>query len=699
MTGILLTLENRWMRSRVALRACRSLFSAIVLIILVLAWNELCLAEDARMGPPMSAATSDLLRQEVLYLREESVSIAVRREQPISEAPSNVDVITAEDIRRSGATDIPTILRRLPGLEVMQTTGADFNVSVRGDNQLTANKLLVMIDGRSIYIDQAGVVFWKLIPITLPEIKRIEVLKGPASAVYGFNAFDGVVNIITKSPEEMKGTTLQFGGGELGTLTSSAVHAGVNGHFGYRLSLGHEQNQQWRNRNAQAFNAMRANVQTEYRWSESTRLQLAGGIVGSKPYDGPDTAGGYQSDKPVKSYLSFIYDQADLTIRGWWNGFYTNSLNSVYPPLNSVETVTDPSGSPTNRLTLNTYNLEASHILRLLPTLTVTSGINYRRNLSSSNFTSQHTSEDRLGLFAQAEWHAFSSLNLIAGLRYDLDTFVNPTISPRVAAIYTPAEGHTFRLSGSAAYRPPTINEERFNIRANFTLPGFSFTTPVTGSSALQPEQIVSYEAAYQGWFLQHRLRLRADLFFNHISNLQQPRATGPAPTDPTTVINTGLADIYGGEAGFEYLASSWLSVFANYSYQEFGQSYTGFSRRGMPRFKWNAGMRGDWSNGMNAELLYHYVGAATYPIADAFTQLSAFFPPGSTIPSERVGSYNLVNLRAGYRFWREQAMAGYGREAEFAISVFNALNDKHKEYAFGDTIGSRVMGWVTLKF
>src|SRR5688572_11722201 len=188
-----------------------------------------------------------------LLKEEETVSIASRYEQPISQAASNVYVITDEDIRQSGATDLPTILRRIPGMEVMQTTGADFNVSIRGDNQLQANKLLVMVDGRSIYVDNSGLLHWKLFPVTLPEIKRIEVLKGPASVLYGFNAFDGIINIITKSPEEMKGTLLQFGGGEFGTISSAAVHAGTQGKFSYRLSAGEEQNQQWRNRDALAF--------------------------------------------------------------------------------------------------------------------------------------------------------------------------------------------------------------------------------------------------------------------------------------------------------------------------------------------------------------------------------------------------------------------------------------------------------------
>lgn len=197
-------------------------------------------AEPSFSIPRASSTTERQLQEESLYLKEEIVSIASRYEQPISRAPSDVYVITDEEIRNSGATDIPTLLRRVPGMEVMQTNAVDFNVSVRGNNQVLANKLLVLVDGRSIYLDQAGNTIWKLLPVTLAEIKRIEVLKGPASAVYGFNAFDGVINIVTKSPEEMKGTTLQVAGGDLGTLLTSVVQAGTVGNWGYRLSGGHE---------------------------------------------------------------------------------------------------------------------------------------------------------------------------------------------------------------------------------------------------------------------------------------------------------------------------------------------------------------------------------------------------------------------------------------------------------------------------
>jgi iron complex outermembrane receptor protein len=235
-----------------------------------------------------SSTQSDqvLIPEVELIKEEETVSIASRYEQPISQAPSNVYVITDEDIRQSGAIDIPTPLRRVPGMEVMQMNGADFNVSVREDNQTAANKLLVMVDGRSIYIDTQGIVLWKLLPVTLPEIKRIEVLKGPASVLYGFNAFDGIINIITKSPEEMKGTTLQFGGGNVGTLTASAIQAGTVDKFGYRLSIGTNQNADWTNRNALAFRDYLFNIKTEYAFSSLSKLTVSGGLVDSNRWDG-----------------------------------------------------------------------------------------------------------------------------------------------------------------------------------------------------------------------------------------------------------------------------------------------------------------------------------------------------------------------------------------------------------------------------
>jgi len=673
---------------------------AIRLLAAVLTVGLLGLAPMQSLGADTpQQATEAMVSEELQLLKEEeTVSIAVRHEQPISQAPSNVYVITDEDIRQSGAIDLPTVLRRIPGMEVMQTTGAEFNVSVRGDNQTVANKLLVMVDGRSIYVDVQATVFWKLIPVTLPEIKRIEVLKGPASAVYGFNAFDGIINIITKSPEEMKGTTLQFGGGEFGTISSAAIHAGTVGKLGYRLSVGHDQNQQWRNRDALAFRDNKFNVQTEYALSAVSKVMISGGLVDSNRFDGTVTDVVADSIRPAQGYANLTYERPNFFVRAWWSEYTDSSHTAINPILSNFIRVTDQFGGTAFPFVANTYNIEAQHALEFGSVNRLTYGANYRQNTLSSPFLDVFGRENRLGFYLQDEWKVAQPVTLVGGLRYDMDTFINPTVSPRVALLYRPASDHTMRVSMSIAYRPPTIFETHAVDRTITTLPlppPFNTSTIAFGPAPnLEPEKIISYEAEYQGWFFRHRVRLRADLFFNHLSNLIHPQ-----PTSPTTSFflnDPGSADIYGGEAGIEVLATHWLSGFANYSYQEIGQSFTGTALRGAPRFKFNAGLRGEWENGFNGEATFNYYGAATYPLAQPFTGLAPF---GVVPPNPRVGSYNLLNLRGAYRFWQQKAATGYTREAEVAVSVFNALNDMHKEHPLGDTIGSRVMGWLTMRF
>jgi len=509
---------------------------AIRLLAAVLTVGLLGLAPMQSLGADTpEQATEAMVSEELQLLKEEeTVSIAVRHEQPISQAPSNVYVITDEDIRQSGAIDLPTVLRRIPGMEVMQTTGAEFNVSVRGDNQTVANKLLVMVDGRSIYVDVQATVFWKLIPVTLPEIKRIEVLKGPASAVYGFNAFDGIINIITKSPEEMKGTTLQFGGGEFGTISSAAIHGGTVGKFGYRLSVGHDQNQQWRNRDALAFRDNKFNVQTEYALSAVSKVMISGGLVDSNRFDGTVTDVVADSIRPAQGYANLTYERPNFFVRAWWSEYTDSSHTAINPILSNFIRVTDQFGGTAFPFVANTYNIEAQHALEFGSVNRLTYGANYRQNTLSSPFLDVFGRENRLGFYLQDEWKVAQPVTLVGGLRYDMDTFINPTVSPRVALLYRPASDHTMRVSMSIAYRPPTIFETHAVDRTITTLPlppPFNTSTIAFGPAPnLEPEKIISYEAEYQGWFFRHRVRLRADLFFNHLSNLIHPQ-----PTSPTT--------------------------------------------------------------------------------------------------------------------------------------------------------------------
>mgnify|MGYP001182122421 FL=1 len=656
--------------------------------------------QDGSSSAQESAPASEL----ELIREEESVSISARYEQPISEAASNVYVITDEDIRHSGAIDLPTVLRRVPGIEVMQFSGADFNVSARGDNQGRANKMLVLVDGRSIYLDVQGEVLWKMIPVTLPEIKRIEVLKGPASALYGFNAFDGVINIITKSGEEMKGATLQFGGGEFGTIVSSAIYGGKTGKLGYRLSAGHEQTNQWDKRDSLAFRSNKFNGDFSYDLPGDAKLRFQGGFADSNRYNGPIVDIVEIQQKPGIGYANVAYERPNFFIRAWWTRYTQPQTVEVNPQISRFITVTDRTGSTNIQdLQANTANVEAQHAIDLWARNRFTYGFNYRANQVSSNFLRTDGREERLGFYVQDEWKATETLTAVAGVRMDMDTFINPTYSPRFSLIYKPSENHSFRASIAVAYRPPTIFETNNLSRGQIyiqpsplPLPTLPLTPRLAGSPHLEPEPMISYDAGYQGRFLKHRLRVRADIFFNQITDLITRTSGGVN----LAFINSGnVADIYGGEAGMEFQATSWLSGFANFSYQEIGQSATNTTAlRGAPKYKVNAGLRGEWQNGISGEVLYHHVGSAVYPI-EAFFLTASGFTGGVPPPNTRVGSYNLLNLRGAYRFWQQKAAAGYNREAEVAVTAFNALNDKHNEHPLGEVIGSRVMGWLTVRF
>lgn len=521
---------------------------------------------------PPQEDTSEIL----LMMKEESESISrgLGNEQPISQAPSNVYVITDEDIRHSGATDIPTILRRIPGMEVMQMTAADFNVSVRGNNQAASNHLLVLVDGRPIYEYAFGSVFWTLLPVTLPEIKKIEVMKGPSAAIYGFNAFDGVINIVTKSPQEMKGNTngtfAQFGGGEFGTIRSTVIQAGTHGDFGYRLSFGHDQNQQWSNRNALALRSNKANFQTEYTFKDSSKVTLSGGYVDSNRFDGQIYDIVHESSKISNGYVQGAYERQNFFVRASWTRWDRNSLEQVDPQLTGLAAITDRNGSPFQTFRHDVYTLWAQHTLDFGAANRLLYGVNAFHNaVTHVNVFDSTVNENRFGAYLQDEWRATSMLTFIPGIRLDLHSELNPTYSPRIAVLFKPAQDHTFRISASVAFRPPNPLETRTDQR-NVIIP-FGLSIPAIGSRNLEAEKIVSYEAGYQGWYWKHRLRVRGDVFFNHLSN-----SIGVVPTpdgSAFTSVNFGQADLYGGEVGIEFLATSWLTGFFNYSTVQLHQS------------------------------------------------------------------------------------------------------------------------------
>src|SRR5260221_1364363 len=160
----------------------------------------------------------DLIRQNIEDLMNVEVTTASKKEQKLSETAAAIYVITQEDIRRSGATSIAEALRMVPGVNVARLNSSQWAISARGFNGRFSDKLIVLIDGRSVYTPRFSGVYWDVQDTMLEDIERIEVIRGPGATLWGANAVNGVISIITKSARDTQGSLVSAGGGteELG---------------------------------------------------------------------------------------------------------------------------------------------------------------------------------------------------------------------------------------------------------------------------------------------------------------------------------------------------------------------------------------------------------------------------------------------------------------------------------------------------
>src|SRR6059036_53249 len=169
---------------------------------------------DSATQPPDSGPSVEALKQlSVEQLMNVEVMSVSRRAERLSQAPSAIQVITQEDIRRSGASSLPEALRLASNLQVAQVDSRQWAISARGFNSTTANKLLVLIDGRTVYTPLFSGVFWDVQEVPLADVDRIEVISGPGATLWGANAVNGVINVITRNSRDSQGLLVSGGGG------------------------------------------------------------------------------------------------------------------------------------------------------------------------------------------------------------------------------------------------------------------------------------------------------------------------------------------------------------------------------------------------------------------------------------------------------------------------------------------------------
>ena len=331
------------------------------------------------------------------------VVTASRTEQALSEAPAAISVLTAKDIESIPADDYGDLLRNVPGLNVSQTSARDFNMTSRGSTNTLSTSQLVLLDGRSIYLDFFGFVMWDFLPVNTSEIKQIEAVRGPGSAVWGANAMTGVINLITKRPKEMIGTSILLGGGELGTLYGNVSHAGASGNFGYKVSLGYFEQDAYerpvipgvRPFENQGTTQPKADVKLEWDIADDSFVSFGAGYAGT---DGIIHSGIGPFDIDKGSDLS--YARLDWNKQAVHVGVFANFLTADSTNLVSVGTDGQPLGFA---FSTDTYNFDISNTTVVGSRNILTYGGNYRSSEFDLEIAPQGTDKDEYGVFVQDE--------------------------------------------------------------------------------------------------------------------------------------------------------------------------------------------------------------------------------------------------------------------------------------------------------
>lgn len=639
--------------------------------------------------------------EELLFMEIPVVVTAARYEQPISESPSSVSVITAEDIRLSGANTIADLLRGVAGIDVLMMNAYEIEVSARGFNEMLAHKMLVLIDGQTFYQDFYGMVFWKSLPVALEEIERIEIIRGPGSALYGANAFCGVINIITKKPEDIKGNHLSLRYGEYDSLLVSLIHAHIVNNFSYKVSAVWDEANQWPDKDEDAYRIGKGNIQLNYHLDNTSKLSLINSYNQIK--DGELGSGlGAGNFEAKESCTQIGYETKDFKCRTFYRYI-------------DAQTTLQTSDEIDNYL-LSTYDMEFQH---LLPSIgekdTIIWGGNYRYNtINKGELIKEDKKQDLWAGFLQDE-HKFSdNLTLLLGARYDWHPLTKEHVSPRASLLYSPKSKHTFRVSAATAFRNPafldsyldkdivrTLSELDERFKGNPLVENLPVTIMVRGREDLKAEKMQSYELGYQS-FLNQKAKLRIDLFVNQcqdfivysqlVTTERYPSYPYPPKTMEKTTENQGNLLGLGGEIELDLFLTDWLTTTMNYSYQKYTHQEDDLSldikkgdrEKSMPLHKINVRLRFNFAKNITANLSAHYVDEAQWSQGKA-------------------DAYTMVDTRVGYSFAKDNG--------EIFLSAFNLLNNKHYEYAPGspplypaeaplsDKIGRKLTAGVSYKF
>jgi iron complex outermembrane receptor protein len=679
---------------------------------------------------------------------EETVVVsASRTEEKLINAPATVTVIGAQTIQTAPTQNFAELLRTVPGLNITQVSARDINVTSRGATGTLATGQLALLDGRSLYQDFFGFVMWDFLPVNLNEIKQVEVIRGPASAVWGANALNGVVNVITKSPREMQGTSAILGVGgfdrsvDNGTSQSagtmfyiSGTHAqAVNDRVAFKISAGgYTQDPYSRptgaipcDRPAQCVVARNAypnfgnqgstqpkfDARVDYDYPDGRKLSFSGGAAGT---DGIMHTGIGPFD--IERGTVMGYGKMNFSNKGFRAGFFTNILNGDAANLLSV----NPAGQPiTFSFLTKTFDFEASNVQAFQQRHVVTYGGNLRFNTFDLSIAPNGDNRTEGGAYVQDEIFLADPFRIVVGARVDRFDYIDDVVfSPRVAFIAKPQENHTVRLSYNRAYRSPSVINNFLDIQISEPLnlglfspllAGRTYLIPIraTGNTDLTETSVDAYELGYSGVIADGRAILSAafyvnrakdDIFFTEQTALRWT-ATNPPPNWAFGLLPPAVIALTPAR-----------SFPAAFTYQNFGRT----TQKG---FEFGINSTVTRNVGVFANYSYQATPTANFALSELNLPAKNRFNVGFNFTRGRflgdlnvsysdsafwqdvlddryhgtTDSYTLVNGGFGVRWMNERVTT--------SVKGTNLANQQIQQHVFGDIIKRAVVGELRVNF
>ena len=495
------------------------------------------------------------------------VTSVSKQEQKVSRTAAAIFVITSEDIRRSGATNIPDLLRMVPGVDVAQINANTWAVSIRGFNTRFSDKLLVMVDGRSVYTPTFGGVYWDVVDLPLEDIERIEVIRGPGGSVWGANAVNGVINIITKAAAETKGAmvvagggntdegfaTLQYGG-SLGAKTDFRVYTKYfNQDHNPGLS-GPDGGDGW--------GVLRGGFRADVVFSSKDNLTIQGDLYrGEAGQAEPYLAS-------VTSPLELVAIGVNVSggfVQGIWNHTFSarsgTSLQVSYQQYKRNDLILENRG---------TVDIDFQNHFLWGERQNIIWGLDYRNSRTTTVGTlaaSLNPADLTTQLFSSFIQDEFALIHdrlyLTVGTKLEHDYYNGFSLMPSGRVVWTPSDHQTLWAAVSRAARTPSAIDAsvRYNFGGFIGAGGTPTLISFIGNPNVKNEDLLAYEAGYRT-MLSDRVSVDLAAYYNSYTNQDTVEPTTPFIEDTPAPPHLDVPETY---ENLMYGETQGLEIFANW--------------------------------------------------------------------------------------------------------------------------------------